>query len=135
MLDIVVSYHCVQFYGKLTNQTCKNDKKLFFVQFWPIWPKFGPSIFFSKIWHHQSLEIMVSYHHVQYQKKLMIQPWENLVTDCQTDQQTESDFIGHYPKNYIPRRLDQVKNWSLFSHIIIHKILWDYLRKLRHRTF
>ena len=29
--------------------------------------------FFSKIWLRQSLDIMVSYHHVQYQKKLMIQ--------------------------------------------------------------
>ena len=52
--------------------------------------------FFSKIWLHQSLDIMVSYHHVQYQKKLKIQSWENLVTDRQTNSQTDmSDFIGH----------------------------------------
>ena len=55
--------------------------------------------FFSKIWLHQSLDIMVSYHHVQYQKKLKIQSWENLVTDRWTDRQTDgqtdrSDFIG-----------------------------------------
>ena len=31
------------------------------------------SFFFSNIWLHQSLDNMVSYHHVQYQKKLMIQ--------------------------------------------------------------
>ena len=42
---------------------------------------------------------MVSYHHVQYQKKLMIQSWKNLVSDGLTDGQTErqtdeSDFIG-----------------------------------------
>ena len=47
---------------------------------------------------------MVSYHHVQYQKKLMIQSWENLVTDRQTDRRTdrqtdESDFIGRCPTN------------------------------------
>ena len=30
-------------------------------------------LFFSKIWLCQSLDIMVSYYHVQYQKKLMIQ--------------------------------------------------------------
>ena len=43
---------------------------------------------------------MVSYHHVHYQKKLMIQCWENLVTDKRTDrQQTESDFIERYPTN------------------------------------
>ena len=35
--------------------------------------------------------MMISYHHVQYQKKLMIQSWENLVTDRQTD---DSDFVG-----------------------------------------
>ena len=29
--------------------------------------------FFSKIWLRQSLDIMVSYYHVQYQKKLIIQ--------------------------------------------------------------
>ena len=34
---------------------------------------------------------MVSYHHVQYQKKQTIQSWENLGMDGQTD---ESDFIG-----------------------------------------
>ena len=41
---------------------------------------------------------MVNYHYVQYQKKLMTQSWENLVTDGtdgKTDGQTdESDFIG-----------------------------------------
>ena len=29
--------------------------------------------FFSKIWLHQSLDVIVSCHHVQYQKKLMTQ--------------------------------------------------------------
>ena len=58
-------------------------------------PSFGPNLgcqfffFFSKIWLHQSLDIMVSYHHVQYQKKLMIQSPENLVTDGQTDRWTD----------------------------------------------
>ena len=38
---------------------------------------------------------MVSYHHVLYQKKLMVKSWENLVTDGETNEQTdESDFIG-----------------------------------------
>ena len=39
---------------------------------------------------------MVSYHHVQYQKKQMIQSWENLGMDGQTD---ESDFIGRCTTN------------------------------------
>ena len=43
---------------------------------------------------------MVSYHYVQYQKKLTIQSWENLVTDVQTDGQTkESDLIGRCRTN------------------------------------
>ena len=42
---------------------------------------------------------MVSYYHAQYQEKLMIQSWENLVTNGWTERWTEddSDFIGHYP--------------------------------------
>ena len=53
--------------------------------------------FFSKIWLRQSLDNMVIYRHVQYQEKLIIQSWENLVTDGRTDQQTdETDFIGPY---------------------------------------
>ena len=39
--------------------------------------------FFLKIWHCQSLDILVSYHHVQYHRKLMIQSRKNL--DGQTD--------------------------------------------------
>ena len=45
---------------------------------------------------------MVSYHHVQYQKKeqKIIQSWENLVTDRQTDGRTDDIyFIGRYPTN------------------------------------
>ena len=64
-------------------------KTSFGPKFDPIWPEFGPPNFFSKIWIRQSLDIMVSYHHVQYRK-----------TDGQTDEQTdESDFIGRSPTN------------------------------------
>ena len=93
MLDNVASYHCVQFQGKLLTRIWENGKKPSFI------PNFGPNSsrqnVFSKIWLRQSLNIMVSYHHVQYQKKLMIQSWENLLQDGRTDRQTEkSDFIG-----------------------------------------
>ena len=47
------------------------------VQFW------ATNFFFLKIWLCQWLDIMGSYHHVQYPKKLMIQSWENLVTNGQ----------------------------------------------------
>ena len=36
----------------------------------------------------QSRAAVVSYYHVQYQEKLMIQSWENIVTDGQTDRGT-----------------------------------------------
>ena len=39
----------------------------------PILAQIHAAIFFSKIWFCQSLDIMVSFHYVQYQKKLMIQ--------------------------------------------------------------
>ena len=70
VLDIVASYHRMQFEGKPIIQTQEKDEK----------PHFGPDLgllgrqnSFPKIWLCQSLDIMVSYHHVQYQKKLMIQ--------------------------------------------------------------
>ena len=37
----------------------------------------------------QSLDIMVSYHHVQYQKKLMTQSWDNFVTERRTEGRTD----------------------------------------------
>ena len=43
MLDINVSYLCMQFQGKLMNQTWENDRKPSFgPEFGPFWPKFGP---------------------------------------------------------------------------------------------
>ena len=56
------------------NQSGENDKE----------PSFGPDFgpfgrnsrcqnLFSKIWLRQSLDVMISYHHVQHQKNLMIQ--------------------------------------------------------------
>ena len=119
MLYIVASYHCMRFQTKLTNQTWENDKKPSlgpdFVPFGPnLNPKYffswifsGPIFFFAQIraaifffsiiWLCQSLDVMVSYHHVQYQKKLMTQTWwENLVTVGQMDKR---DFKGHCPTN------------------------------------
>ena len=123
MLDMVASYHCMQFHGKLLNKTWENGTKPSFG------PDFGPSdpnsgrkkIFFSKIWLRQSLDIIVSYHHVQYQKKLTIKSWENLVTDGQTDGQTEeADFIGHSPTNVKPP-IGKVSRQKMTSKKIVPK--------------
>ena len=75
MLDIVASYHRIQFQGKLMAKTQENGKKSH------IGPDLGPlssnsdCIFFfpQKIWLSHRLDIMVSYYYVKYQKKLMIQ--------------------------------------------------------------
>ena len=42
----------------------------------------------------QSLDVMVSYHHVQFQKKLIIQSSENLVADRRADGQTDGQIDG-----------------------------------------
>ena len=74
------------------NQTWENSKKnklvlgLILAHLAQIWttnspPPTPPPP--QKIWLRQSLNTMFSYH-VQYQKKLMIQSWENL-TDGRTD--------------------------------------------------
>ena len=87
----------MQFQEKLMNQTSENDKNSSFRHnFSPFGPNSGSQIFFSKIWLDQLLDIKVSYHHVKYQTKLMMQSWENLVTIGPTDGQTdESDFTWH----------------------------------------
>ena len=46
----------------------KRQKTSFWVRLWTIRSKFGAPFFFSKIWLSQALYIMLSYHHVQYQK-------------------------------------------------------------------
>ena len=83
------------------NQTWGNAKKPSFgSNFGSFGPNLGCRIFFSKIWFRQSLDIMLSYPHVQYQKKLMIQFWESLVKDRRTDGQRDgNDFIGRCPTN------------------------------------
>ena len=88
MLDIVASYHWMQFQGKLMNQTWENGKKPTIFGF-DFGANLGHQNFVSNIWFYQSLDIMVWYHHVQYPKKLMIQSWGNLVTDRWTDRQRE----------------------------------------------
>ena len=73
MLDIVGSYHCMQFQGKPIIQTQEDGEKLYFG---PVGRKFGAAIFFVffcfLFFQKFGFDIMVGYHHVQYQKKLMI---------------------------------------------------------------
>ena len=70
MLDIVTSYHCMQFQEKRMIRNQLNGKE---THFGPDLGLLGPPGLLTVTRHHdQSLDIMVSYHHAQ-QKKLMIQ--------------------------------------------------------------
>ena len=78
MLDINASYYCMQFQGKPTNQTWENGKKSSFgTNFGPFGPNLGPKIFFHVISLYYKLDIVPSYHCMQFQGKSMNQTWEN----------------------------------------------------------
>ena len=72
MLDIVASYHCLQFQGKLMSETWENDKKNLVLGL-----NLGPKIFFHEFYLYYMLDIVASYHCMQLQGKLMSQTWEN----------------------------------------------------------
>ena len=54
----------------------------------PIGPKIKPQIF-SNIWRHQSLVIMFSYHHLQYQIQSYNDPILRKLSHGQMDRQTD----------------------------------------------
>ena len=62
---------------------------------------------------------MVSYN-VQYQKKLIIQSWQNLVNDRQTDRQIDNSyFIGSCPTNVKhPTYKHSNKEKSKFKYVL-----------------
>ena len=68
ILDIVESYHCMQFYGKPMNQAWENDEKpnfgMILVQIWPF-----KNIFDSFT--------STRYHCMQLLRKIMNKTWEN----------------------------------------------------------
>ena len=64
MFEIVASYHRMQFLGKLMIKTQENDEKPHFgPELGPLGPNSGRQFFFQL---RQSLDIMVTYRHVQY---------------------------------------------------------------------
>ena len=58
--------------------------------------------FFSKIWLCQSLDIMIFYHHVQYQKNIMIQSWKKRPTGestrCTTSKEKKEESTEKVPR-------------------------------------
>ena len=77
-LDIVASHHRMQFKGNLLGKIWENDKK---TNFWSDFGSFDlnvrPKNLFRGFYFHQMLNIVASYHCMQFQKKLMIQTQEN----------------------------------------------------------
>ena len=76
--NIVASYNCMQFQGKLMNQTWENgNKPSFKTNFGPFGPNLGPKNIFHQFYLYYMLEIAASYHCMQFQGKSMNQTWEN----------------------------------------------------------
>ena len=71
----------------------------------------------QKIWLRPSLDILVSYHTIQYQKKLMVQFWKHVVEDGrQTD---GSDFIGRCPTKVEGPTSKRLQFWNKDYHTMI----------------
>ena len=83
------------------------------------------AIFFSKIWLRQSLDNMVIYRHVQYQEKLIIQSWENLVTDGRTGRLTDRRDWFHRTL-HLTLCVQQSLSWTSFKKKV-HEIWWRAL--------
>ena len=96
VLPLLDLRHCrkLSLYAILRKRYDPNSRKCKKLPFGPDLVPLGPYsgrqlfFFFFKIWFCQSLDIMVSYHHVKYQKKIMIQSRENLVTAGRTERWT-----------------------------------------------
>ena len=98
ILPLLDVRHCckLKFYSISMKTNKPNLRKWKKTSFGPDFGTFDPNsgcwfffFFFSKIWLRQSLDIIVIYHYVQNQKKLIFQSWVNLVTDGQTDRRTD----------------------------------------------
>ena len=77
------------------NQTWETGEKPSFApDFGPFGPNLDCQFFFSNIWLPQSLDIMVSFQHVQYQKKTN-DPILRKLSDGQTDRGTEGGLTDN----------------------------------------
>ena len=88
----------MEFQGNIIKKTWEYGKKL---SFGPDFVTFGPILdpqkIFQNIWLNQSLDIMVSYHHVQYQKKTndpILRKLSDGQTHGQMDRQTGARVIS-----------------------------------------
>ena len=97
LLDIVASYHCMQFQGKLIIKLKKMAKSLILGLIQVPWAQIQAANIFSKIWLCQPIDIMVSYRYVQYQKKIndpILRKFSDRLTDGQMDEQIDEETGG-----------------------------------------
>ena len=115
MLDIIASYHCLQFYGKLMNQTSENGKKS---SFGPDFRLFGPN---STLAHLPQILATEFFFFEFFSQALSVTRYHGQLSSCtisektndpilrklsggRTDGQTEtdqSDFMRHCPTNVV----------------------------------
>ena len=111
MLDVVASYHRIQYEEKRMIQTKTNGGKH---HFGPLGPNSGHQTFFLKIWLHQSLDIMVNYHVQTTSEKTndpILRKLSNGRPGRRTDGQTDEN-------NLIGRCLTNVERPTLFTDLI-----------------
>ena len=78
MLDIIASYHCMNFQEKLMNQTWENGKKPSFGQIWALLAQIWAPNFLSWILLLPYVRHYCKLSFLQFQAKLMNQTWENV---------------------------------------------------------
>ena len=107
MLDIVASYHCMQFQRKLLNQNWENYKKSSFgPDFGPFGPNSATNFFFFFL---KNLTSWFTRYHGQLSSSTISEKTNDPILrklsdgrmDSGTNRQTnESDFIGRCPTNF-----------------------------------
>ena len=103
MLNIVASYHCRQFEGKLMIQTREKGENLILDQIQALWAHiWAAKIFFQKtgLVIHQISWSAIIMHNIKKTNDQILRKLSDGRTDGQTDGHTyESDFIGCRPTN------------------------------------
>ena len=92
MLDIVASYHCMQFQGKLITQTQENGEKTFFG---PDVSTFGQIRAIKFFFFKKNLALLVTRHHGQLSSCTIPEKTNDPVLRKVSDGQTDTDRQTH----------------------------------------
>ena len=133
MLNIVASYHCRQFEGKLMIQTReKGEKPHFRPNLGPLGPHLGCQKFFQETGFviHQISWSAIIMHNIKKTNDQILRKVSDGRTDGRTDRQTghtyESDFIGCSPTN-----VDGPRSNCNFQNFKIKKSSEYYLKEVK----